>query len=179
MRLKRRITNKEVFESMGKNNIGWMRQLIGVSIGITIAEGVGIISALLTKGTMEKYKDLTQPSFSPPGWVFPIAWSLLFLLMGIASYRIYRIGMEKANVKNALVFYGAQLVFNFFWTIIFFGFGLRGFAFLWILILLSLIIIATVRFHRIDKTAAYLMIPYILWVSFASVLNYSIWQLNK
>jgi len=164
---------------MSKKYSGWKRRTIGVFISVSIAEGVGILSALLTKDTMGKYKELQQPLFSPPGWVFPIVWSILFLMMGIASYLIYYHGFEKAKVKNALVFYEIQLAFNFFWTIIFFRFGLRGFALLWILILLSLIVLAAVKFYKIDKIAAYLMTPYILWVSFASILNFSIWQLNK
>ena len=164
---------------MSEKYSDWKRRTIGVLISIGIAEGVGILSAVLTKDTMGKYKNLVQPLFSPPGWIFPIVWSILFLLMGIASYRIYYHGFQNAKVKNSLVFYEIQLAFNFFWTIIFFRLGLRGIAFLWILILLSLIVLVTVKFYKIDKIAAYLMTPYILWVSFASILNFSIWQLNK
>jgi len=164
---------------MSEKYSGWKRWTIGVLISISIAEGIGILSSLLTKDTMGKYKELQQPLFSPPGWVFPIVWSVLFLMMGIASYLIYYHGFQKAKVKNALAFYGMQLALNFFWTIIFFRFELRGFAFLWILTLLSLIVFTTVKFYKIEKIAAYLMTPYILWVSFASILNFSIWQLNK
>lgn len=164
---------------MSKSNLRWKNMIVYALISIAIAEGVGILSSLLTKDTMQKYKELVQPSFSPPGWLFPIVWSILFLVMGIASYRIYISGYQKAKVKNALVFYVTQLVFNFFWTIIFFRFDLKGFAFVWIIILLSLIIITTLKFYKIDKIAAYLMIPYILWVGFASFLNLAIWQLNK
>ena len=164
---------------MSKKSSEWKRRAIGAFISISIAEGVGILSALLTQNTMGKYKELQQPLFSPPGWVFPIVWSILFLMMGIASYLIYYHGFQNLKVKNSLVFYVIQLAFNFFWTIIFFRFGLRGFAFLWILILLSLIVLTTVKFYKIDKIAAYLLTPYILWVSFAIILNFSIWQLNK
>ncbi len=157
----------------------WKEHIVGLIISIAIAEGVGILSSLFTKGSMQQYQQLTHPSFSPPGWIFPIVWSLLFLLMGIASYRVYREGIQRTNVKNALGFYVVQLIFNFFWTIIFFSLKLRGFAFIWIIILLTLIIITAMRFYKIDKSSAYLMIPYILWVSFASILNFSIWQLNK
>ena len=153
--------------------------LLALAISILISEGVGLLSALFSMGTMEKYQDLIQPSFSPPGWVFPIAWGILYLLMGIASYLVYSSGADKKEIKNALSFYALQLIFNFFWTIIFFRLDLRGFAFLWIIALLILIIITTVKFYKINKTAGYLMIPYILWVSFASVLNFAIWQLNR
>jgi len=153
--------------------------ILPLSISILISEGVGALSALFSMGTMEKYKELIQPSFSPPGWIFPIVWSILYLFMGIASYLVYSSGADKKEVKSALSFYALQLVFNFFWTILFFRFELRGLAFLWIIALLILVIITTVKFYKINKTAGYLMIPYVLWVSFASVLNYAIWQLNK
>ena len=153
--------------------------VLPLAISILISEGVGALSALFSMGTMGKYKELIQPSFSPPGWIFPIVWSILYLFMGIASYLVYSSGADKKEVKNALSFYALQLIFNFFWTILFFRFELRGFAFLWIIALLILVIITTVKFYKINKTAGYLMIPYVLWVSFASVLNYAIWQLNK
>ena len=153
--------------------------VLPLAISIIISEGVGALSALFSMDTMGKYKELIQPSFSPPGWIFPIVWGILYLFMGIASYLVYSSGADKKEVKSALSFYALQLVFNFFWTILFFRFELRGFAFLWIIALLILVIITTVKFYKINKTAGYLMIPYVLWVSFASVLNYAIWQLNK
>jgi len=153
--------------------------LLALVVSILISEGVGALSALFTTGIMGKYKELIQPSFSPPGWIFPIVWGILFLFMGIASYLVYSSGADKKEVKSALSFYALQLVFNFFWSILFFRFELRGFAFLWIIALLILILITTVKFYRINKTAGYLMIPYLLWVSFASVLNFAVWQLNK
>lgn len=152
---------------------------IPLAISILISEGIGALSAFFSMGTMEKYKMLNQAPFSPPGWIFPVVWGILYLLMGVASYLVYSSGADKKEVKSALSFYTLQLAFNFFWTILFFRFELRGFAFLWIIALLILIIITTVKFYRINRTAGYLMIPYVLWVSFASVLNFAIWQLNK
>ncbi|QHI73623.1 TspO/MBR family protein [Aminipila terrae] len=128
---------------------------------------------------MAKFQQLNKPDFAPPGSIFPIVWTILFILMGIASYRIYLKGTENQNVKSALIFYAVQLIVNFFWSILFFGFGMRGLAFIWLIILWILIVITTVKFYKIDKTAGYLMIPYILWVSFAGVLNYSVWMLNR
>ncbi len=157
----------------------WKQRLPGLIISILLAEGVGLLSSFFTRNTMQEYQQLIRPSFSPPGWVFPVVWSILFLLMGIASYRVYEKGIERDDVKSALLFYGIQLVFNFFWPILFFGLGLQGFAFLWLIILWVLILITTVKFYNIDKIAGYLMIPYILWVSFAGALNYAIWQLNR
>ncbi len=153
--------------------------VLPLAISILISEGVGALSALFSMGTMEKYQMLNQAPFSPPGWIFPIVWSILYLFMGIASYLVYSSGEDKKEVKSALSFYALQLIFNFFWTILFFRFELRGFAFLWIIALLILVIITTVKFYKINKTAGYLMIPYVLWVSFASYLNFAIWQLNK
>ncbi|MCT4605869.1 MAG: tryptophan-rich sensory protein [Marinisporobacter sp.] len=162
-----------MFKVKGKRN------LFALIVSIFIPQLVGILSGFLTRGSSDMYRDLIQPSFAPPAWVFPIAWVILYLLMGIASYRIWMLGAEKKEVKNALFYYGLQLVFNFFWSILFFGVGLRGLAFIELLVLLVLIIITTVKFYRLDKTAGYLMIPYILWVAFAAILNFSIWQLNK
>lgn len=164
---------------MSESKHEWKRHIKGLIISIAIAEGVGILGAIFTRDAMKKYKELVHPSFSPPGWVFPVVWSILFLLMGIASYMVYVKGFRNPEVKGALGFYAVQLVFNFFWTIIYFRLGLRGFAFLWILILLALVVITALKFYKIEKAAGYLMIPYILWVSFASVLNFAIWQLNK
>ncbi len=138
---------------------------------------MGGLSAYLSQGTMGIYQNLNQPSFAPPGWIFGVAWTILYTLMGIAAYRVYDVGGNLS--KNALVFYGLQLAFNFMWTIIFFRLGERGIAFSWLVILLALIIITTVKFYKVDNVAGHLMIPYILWVSFAGVLNYAIWQLNR
>ncbi|MCT4618102.1 MAG: tryptophan-rich sensory protein [Marinisporobacter sp.] len=162
-----------MFKVKGKRN------LFALIVFIFIPQLVGILSGFLTRGSSDAYQNLIQPSFAPPGWVFPIVWVILYLLMGIASYRIWMLGGEKKEVKNALFYYGLQLVFNFFWSILFFGVGLRGLAFIELLVLFVLIIITTMKFYRLDKTAGYLMIPYILWVAFAAILNFSIWQLNK
>lgn len=151
----------------------------GLIIAIAIPLAVGALSAFLTSDTMVKFQQLNMPDFAPSGSIFPIVWTLLYILMGIASYRIYLKGIENQEVKSALIFYILQLIFNFFWSIIFFGLGMRGFAFIWLIILWNLIVITTVKFYKLDKIAGYLMIPYILWVSFAGVLNYSVWMLNR
>jgi len=148
-------------------------------ISIIVSLGTGMLSALLTIGTMQKYGQLQKPSFSPPAWIFGPVWTVLFILMGIASYRIWLLGFNKQEIKDSLLYYATQLVFNFLWTILFFRFDLRGFAFLDIIIMLVLITITLYKFFKLDKTAGYLMIPYLLWVAFASILNFSVWQLNK
>ncbi len=142
---------------------------------IAIPLAVGSLSALLTRNSMETFNAITKPALAPPGWLFPIVWTILYVLMGIASYLVLTSG--KPNDK-ALTTYGIQLVFNFFWSIIFFNLELYLFAFIW-LVLLWLLILKTVRlFYQISKPAGYLMIPYLLWVTFAGYLNFSIYVLN-
>ncbi|MCL5090423.1 MAG: tryptophan-rich sensory protein [Patescibacteria group bacterium] len=124
------------------------------------------------------YQTLTKPSFSPPNWVFGPAWTILYFLMGVAAYLVWIKGLEKKAVKTALSFFIAQLVFNFFWSILFFGLhspmlGLIDISILWILILITII-----KFYKISKTASYLLIPYLFWVTFATILNLSIFLLN-
>lgn len=148
-------------------------------LSILIAEGTGALSGFLSMAGMDKYKAIEKPSFSPPGWVFPIVWVILFLLMGIAAYRIWLIGKSGENVRKALGLYAVQLILNFFWSIIFFNLNLYGVAFLELLLLLVFILLTTFEFYKHDKCAAYLMIPYILWVSFAGVLNCAVWLINR
>ncbi len=151
---------------------GWM-------IAIAIPLIVGFSSSLLTGNIRGSFEVLNQPAFSPPGWIFPIVWSILFTIMGIASYRVYIKGMKSSGTNVALTFYGVQLLFNFFWSLFFFRWELRGLAFLWLIVLWILIGFTGYHFHKIDRSAAYLMLPYLFWVSFAGVLNYSIWVLNR
>lgn len=148
-------------------------------LSVVISEGVGFISSILTRDQMEIYKQLKQPAFAPPSWVFGVVWPILFLLMGIASYRIWMYGAQGKNVKDALFYYGAQLAFNFLWSILFFGAGLRGLALIDLIILIVFVIITIVKFYRIDKLSGWLLVPYLLWIIFAAFLNYAVWQLNK
>ncbi len=148
-------------------------------LSIIIPLAVGFTSTLLVGDSYEMFQQINKPSFAPPGWIFGPVWTILYILMGIASYRIWMQGIEKREVRVALFFYGFQLILNFLWTIIFFGLQLMGLAFIEIITLLIFIIITAVRFYKIDKVAGYLLIPYILWVSFAAILNFSIWRLNR
>lgn len=138
---------------------------------------VGGVTGFLTKNDVAEFMATAQkPVFMPPGWLFPVVWTILYALMGIAAYIVDT--SPKADNTKAFVFYYAQLFFNFIWSFIFFSSGNFLLAFLWILILLALIIITTVKFYKIEPKAAYLMIPYIIWVAFATVLNFSIYILN-
>ena len=124
----------------------------------------------------DAYKSLEKPPLSPPGIVFPIVWTILFILMGISIYRIVR--TDNFGVDSLKKLYFVQLIVNAFWTPIFFGLELFGFAFIWLILLLILVVIMTVKFHYIDKVSAYLLIPYIIWLIFAGYLNFSIYLLN-
>ena len=150
-------------------------QLKRLIICLAIPLAVGGLSALLTKDSMERFEALNQPPLSPPGWLFPVVWTVLFILMGIASYLVLTSGLP---CKSALTVYGIQLAFNFLWSIIFFNLSMYLFAFIWLCLLWILILATILMFFRISKPAGYLMIPYLLWVTFAGYLNLSIYLLN-
>ena len=149
-----------------------------LSICILIPLAVGGLSALFTMGSMQDFAALKQPPLSPPGWLFPVVWTLLFVLMGIASYLVLETASGVEAKKSAFKAYFLQLGFNFMWSIIFFTLGAYEIAFAWLLALLGLIVITTLKFYNINKDAAILMLPYILWVSFAGYLNLAIAYLN-
>ena len=157
-----------------KVKIKWKSLIIAVAIPLL----VGGLSALLTRNSMEDFEAINKPPLAPPGILFPIVWSILFILMGIASYLIYQSDAGTQEKTNALKLYGVQLVFNFFWSIIFFNLKTYNFAFVWLLALFILIVSTAIAFYRISKPAGYLFIPYILWVIFAGYLNLGIAILN-
>ncbi len=150
-------------------------KIYGVSIGL--AQAVGLVSGLLIKDGIKAFENMPKPALTPPEIVFPIVWVILYLLMGIGAARIWE---NKGNGKRkyALTLYVIQLVFNFFWGIIFFNLQQYGFAYFWILILLVLIANMLLEFKNIDMWAAIINIPYLLWVLFATYLNYGTWMLN-
>ena len=146
-------------------------------ICLAIPLAVGGLASLLSGG-MGDYRQLNQPPLSPPGWLFPLVWTILYLLMGYASYRVLMSGKDKSAIRDALRTYGAQLLLNFLWPIVFFGFEWRLIAF-FLLIGLWLLIYLTIRkFTALDETAGDLLIPYILWVAFAGYLNLGLILLN-
>lgn len=154
--------------------INWKKLIIAVIIPLI----VGGVSALLTKDNMIMFDVIRKPPLSPPKWVFPVVWTILYVLMGIASYLVARERVPSGRKTGALAFYGLQLAFNFAWTIIFFNLEQYLFAFIWLCALWLLILITMLLFFRINKKAGLLMLPYLLWVSFAGYLNYGIFLLN-
>ena len=144
-------------------------------ISILIPIAVGTLSALFS-GRMSLYSQINKPSLSPPGFIFPIVWIILYILMGISSYLVYK--SDNPNKKNALKTYAIQLFFNFWWSIIFFRFSLYLFAFLWLLVMIALITIMIYKFYKIKPLSSYLQIPYLLWCLFAAYLNFMIYRMN-
>lgn len=141
---------------------------------------VGAVSGLLTKNSVKSFGETAvQPSFAPPSWLFPTVWTLLYILMGVSAYLAEVNSKPSKERTRAFVFYYAQLFFNFLWSFIFFSIRAYLAAFLWLLIMWVLILLTAVSFYKIKKTAAYLLVPYLAWVAFAGVLNYSIYYLNR
>ena len=154
--------------------IKWKPLLINLAIPLA----VGGLSALLTRKSMEFYETVNKPSFAPPGTVFPIVWTILFLLMGVSAYLVWV--EEKSHLRSqALWIYGAQLVVNFCWPLLFFQ--VRAFlpAFVWLLALIILVAVMIGLFRRVKPAAGWLQVPYLLWLLFAGALNLGVWLLNR
>ena len=146
---------------------------------IALAEAVGAFSGWLTRKSVKIYNAaVKQPPLSPPSIVFPIVWGILFILMGMGAARIYLSPASKARSRSLLLIL-VQLAFNFFWSIIFFNLQAFGFAFLWLIALWILILLMILSFREVDQPAAWLQIPYLLWVTFAAYLNLGVWLLNR
>lgn len=152
------------------------KRLLAISIGIPLATGA--LSAWMSRSGMKNFENVAQPSLSPPGWMFPVVWTVLFVLMGTAAYLVQVSASDREQKKTALWFYGVQLVFNFCWSILFFSLKMYLFAFVWLIALWVLIAATGVLFFRIAKAAGWLLLPYLLWVMFAGYLNAGVWLLN-
>lgn len=149
-------------------------------ITVGVSQLAGLIGSLFTFSAIPTwYQTLHKPTFSPPNWVFSPVWTILYTLMGIAAFLVWQKGVKHKQVKQALFIFGSQLVLNALWSIIFFGFKSLLFAFFEIIFLWLAILGTILTFFRVYKPAAFLLIPYIFWVSFAAYLNYYIWILNK
>lgn len=154
--------------------IDWKKLLVCIAIPLV----VGGLSALFTAGNMKLFEEINKPPLSPPGWLFPVVWTILYVLMGIALYLVV-MTRTRENKMPAYISFGVQLFFNFFWSIIFFNAQAYLFAFIWLLLLWVAIVLNIYFFNKINSTSAKLLIPYIVWVTFAGYLNLGVFILNK
>ena len=146
---------------------------------ILLAEGLGFLSGLLSREATEIYAQMAdKPPLSPPGWLFPVVWTVLYALMGIGAARI-SLAESTPQSQRGLNLFIAQLIVNFFWSLIFFNAQAYGFAALWIVFLWILVVLMILSFRRTDPLAAWLQIPYLLWLTFAAYLNFGVWILNR
>lgn len=153
-----------------------MKNVKALVISLIISLGVGAISGFLTRNSMELYNQLIIPKLAPPGFVFPIVWTILYTLMGISAYLVYI--SDSPYKRKALLTYAVQLMLNFIWPIIFFNFQLYFPAFFVLLLLLIFILLMIRNFYKVSPIAAYLQIPYLLWSLFAAYLNFEIAMFN-
>jgi tryptophan-rich sensory protein len=156
-----------------------LKEILKLVVSIIICESAGFIGSIFTTPAIPGwYAALVKPSFTLPNWVFAPVWTGLYLLMGISAFLVWRKGLDNRLVNSALRLFIIQLILNTFWSILFFGLrspllGFLEIIFLWVAILLTIL-----RFFRVSKLAGILLLPYILWVSFAAILNFSLWRLN-
>jgi len=157
-----------------------MKRSLGIFLSILICELAGLIGSLFTTPSIPGwYAGLIKPAFNPPNWLFGPVWITLYALMGLAAWLVYDKGVRRADVKRALFVFVAQLILNVLWSIMFFGAHQILGAFVIIVALWILILGTILRFLKISKAAAYLLVPYLLWVGFATVLNVSLYILNR
>ncbi len=144
-------------------------------ISILIPNVIGFLGGLIG-GSFGGFKGMIQPSFTPPSAVFPIAWTIIFILMGVSAYLIYK--EHNYDKEGAYIVYAIQLIVNALWNIFFFKLKWYLFSFIWIILLIILVVIMIYKFYKINKTSAYLQIPYLLWLIFASILTFNVYLLN-
>ena len=146
---------------------------------IGLSEAVGFLSGLISREGSALYGQMAQkPPLAPPGWVFPVVWTILYAPMGIGGARVWSGPKTQARSRGLNLFI-AQLIINFFWSPIFFNARAYGLAFSWLLLLWALVFLMIREFRKVDNPAAYLQIPYLLWLTFAAYLNWAVWQMNR
>lgn len=153
-------------------------RISGLLISVAIAELVGVLTAFFTRDSNALYQQLTLPPLSPPGWLFPVVWTILYALMGIAAYLVYVRAKDSGQRNSALIFYGIQLALNFLWSIVFFTLQMYWLAVAVLILLIILLLVTIWKFYQISKPAAVLLLPYLLWTLFAACLNIAIAVLN-
>lgn len=147
-------------------------------ISIAIPLIVGGLSAFITKGDMDLYSEINQPAFAPPGWIFPVVWSVLYTLMGISLYFVWNSNATYNDKRRAYIFFGVQLFLNFIWSPIFFGMQYFLLAFIVLIFMWFFTLGMILSFCKISRVAGFLQIPYLLWLTFAGYLNFAIYLLN-
>jgi benzodiazapine receptor len=163
-----------VMDNTKKSNI------IKLIISIVLPQVAGGIGSLFTMTSVTTwYVGLNKASFNPPGWIFGPVWTALYLMMGIALFLIWREGLQRQDIRRAVALFGIQLALNLLWSFMFFYLKMPFAAFVEIILLWISILITILAFIRISKWAGILLIPYLLWVSFASILNFYLWRLNS
>lgn len=162
-----------------KNKAKTNVKIIPLVLNIIIPLFGGWLVGYINRNSMDVYRGIEKPIFAPPAIVFPIVWTVIYILMGVAAYRIYIKNKEGVDDKDAYFFYIIQLILNFMWSFIFFTFRLYGISFLWIVLLFIFVVITFIKFIKIDKIAGALLIPYMIWLVYAGFLNFFIWFFNE
>ena len=165
-----------ISKSRAKKRIRFIPLIVAIGIPLLI----GLITSVILPNMNLIYGELVKPIFAPPNIVFPIAWTIIYVLMGIASYKVYILKYENVDISSALFVYDIQLLLNFLWTLIFFGFRLYGLAFIELVFLVLFVMLTIKRFYKkIGMKAVLLLLPYLIWLIYAGVLNFFIWMLNE
>ena len=159
---------------MKNGKIKWKQLILCLAIPLA----VGALAGLLSRGGMEDYKDMYKPLLAPPGWVFPVVWTILYLMMGLASYYVRTSAASPERIRRAMTAYALQLAANFIWPLIFFALGAYLAAFIWLILLFALALLCALRFGYIDARAGKLFAPYLVWLFFAAYLNLGVYLLN-
>lgn len=165
--------------SMNTFHVFSLKKFIKGALIILFPLAIGAIASFLTQESMMYYNVLIKPPLAPPAILFPIVWTILYLLMGIALYLVVREGYEKPYVKDAINFFLIYLALNFLWPIVFFNFQAPFFAFLLLVAMWLFLGISAAKFYRINHASGWLLIPVLIWTTFAGYLNLSVWLLNR
>lgn len=163
---------KGVIVLVVKSNLKWKALLINIAVPLL----TGAIASLISREGFKEYGNVVQPALSPPGWLFPIVWTILYILMGISTYLIYE--KDKTINKPSLILYAIQLAINFIWPVFFFGFKAYLFSFILLIVLALFVVTMIIFFYKENKLSGLIQIPYLLWLIFASYLNLSVFILN-
>lgn len=155
------------------------RSYLGLAVFLAVCFAASLLGSALTQPNLDWYASLTKPSFTPPNSVFPIVWTILFAMMAVSVWLVWRGGADEGDKRTALIWFGIQLVLNVLWSFAFFFMHSPPFGFGVILALLVAIVVTIVFFARVSRAAALLLVPYVLWVGFATGLNFALWALNS